>query len=697
MWESGCEHKRGMKGVDRDMKIKNEYSAIYILVFCFILLLKGNLVHAADFPGTVIYEDLNDTYSFYERAVTLDNGDLLVTWQREFPLRTNWQGMESFYFYRSSDQGKSWHKTSELNPSLYSGLSGDKMGMPGMFVLPERLGEYPAGTILFAVCDWDINSSYCINIWRSSDQGNSWQWHGKLAPRGEDTVSGTGSVWEPEFIVGKNKELLCFYSDERQKGYDQCIAMEVSRDGGKTWNEYKILAGEYKEGWRRGVDPSLWRPGMPRVIKLKDGTYFMVYENIATENSGIITFRTSENGIDWGSITQAGTEIESGRYAAYQCPMLAYIDDGSTYGTIFVRGMNDTCSPSQLFVSSDKGNTWKIMDAPLVLRQAEERGSAWSGTFLTSGNKLIEINNFFNGVNNQIKCGSGILAGDMIIVDGANYRMRNGDTRLSLDDSGGSLDWGNKMILWMQNNLLTQSWKFHNIGKNFVLICNYSNLALDIKDGSMQAGLRVQQWDKNFSTAQQWEFVPVEDKFVVRNKRSGLVLDVENGSASEGNYVIQNYIDNTSTQKWKLERIFDVVQLIPYNVNDCLVYCDRNYNTIIANKSDGLEFESSLWRQIPALNGGAGFSFESVYYPKHYLRHYQGKLRVSSDDGSQIFKDDASWLAVDGLKGKDSNSLSLIPSNIAGNYMRHQDSYLKITPIVTELDRADATFYAKWQ
>lgn len=68
---------------------------------------------------------------------------------------------------------------------------------------------------------------------------------------------------------------------------------------------------------------------------------------------------------------------------------------------------------------------------------------------------------------------------------------------------------------------------------------------------------------------------------------------------------------------------------------------------------------------------------------------------VSRDDGSQIFKDDASWFAMSGLKSED--GVSFMSSNIEGNYMRHQNSYLKITPVITELDKADATFYAKWQ
>ena len=121
--------------------------------------------------GTLIYGNSDDDRCFYERMVQLPNGDLLATWQREFPLVTDWSGMKSFYFYKSSDQGKTWTFLSELDPSDHPGLSRDKMGMPGLFVLPQQMGEYPAGTILFATSDWDINAEYCVHIWRSTDNG----------------------------------------------------------------------------------------------------------------------------------------------------------------------------------------------------------------------------------------------------------------------------------------------------------------------------------------------------------------------------------------------------------------------------------------------------------------------------------------------------------------------------------------------
>lgn len=56
---------------------------------------------AEDAKGYTIYGDINNKYSFYERAVQLSNGDLLATWMREFPIKTNWSRMKVPQFYKS--------------------------------------------------------------------------------------------------------------------------------------------------------------------------------------------------------------------------------------------------------------------------------------------------------------------------------------------------------------------------------------------------------------------------------------------------------------------------------------------------------------------------------------------------------------------------------------------------------------------
>ena len=675
------------------MNLRVKRILLLFAVFTMVVNLPMSLALADDADGTTIYGDTTYDRCFYERVVELSNGDLLATWQREFPIVTNWSGMKSFYFYKSSDQGKTWSYASELDPSDYSGLSRDKMGMPGMFVLPQALGNLSAGTILFATSDWDANSSYCIHIWKSTDNGATWSLHSNLASRG----SVSQSVWEPEFAVSSDGDLVCYYSDERQAGYDQCLALEISSDGGITWGDYTIIAGEYDVNWVRGVDPSMWRPGMPRVMKLKDGTYFMAYENIADGNGGIISCRTSSDGINWGSTTILGTTVTASDTAAYQCPEIAWIDDGSTYGRIFLRGMNDTCSPSLCYTSTDKGQTWQLIDVPLTAVRKESVGSGWSGTFLSVGSRLVELNNYYNGSYNEIRCGTGILYEDQLIVDGADYKITNVASGYCLDDAGGSTSWGNEMILWSDNGLHTQSWHTKNVtGEYFTLICNFSDLALDNPNGSLQSGTRIVQWDKNYSSAQRWKFIPDSNGYYkIQNEASGLYLDSENQSTSLGVNVVQNSSSSSNTQKWTVERIYEIARLRSYNISDCHVYHDSSNSVLIANQSTTMSLYSSQWRVVPGLADSSYISLESVDNPGYYLRHYNGNVLISQNDGTQTFKEDATWRMRTGLA--DSGCVSFETYNFDNIYMRHYNSYLIISQISTATDQADATFHITYQ
>ena len=80
---------------------------------------------ADDATGTTLYGNTTDDKCFYERMVELPNGDLLATWCREFPVVTNWQGMKSFYFYKSSDLGKTCNLVCELDPVAFDVISKD--------------------------------------------------------------------------------------------------------------------------------------------------------------------------------------------------------------------------------------------------------------------------------------------------------------------------------------------------------------------------------------------------------------------------------------------------------------------------------------------------------------------------------------------------------------------------------------------
>ncbi len=100
--------------------------------------------------------------------------------------------------------------------------------------------------------------------------------------------------------------------------------------------------------------------------------------------------------------------------------------------------------------------------------------------------------------------------------------------------------------------------------------------------------------------------------------------------------------------------------------------------------------KDSEWRVVPGLADSSCVSLESVNRPGCYLRHRDGRLTLSQDDGTDLMHGDATWKRVPGLA--DAGCVSLESYNIPGNYIRHRDGVLYITGITSQLDQADATF-----
>ena len=93
---------------------------------------------------------------------------------------------------------------------------------------------------------------------------------------------------------------------------------------------------------------------------------------------------------------------------------------------------------------------------------------------------------------------------------------------------------------------------------------------------------------------------------------------------------------------------------------------------------------------VPGLSDSRGVSFESVNHPGHYLRHYNFNLRLDADDGSDIFRQDATFFRRAGLADSDWASFESV--NFPGYYIRHNNFALGIVLITTETEMQYATF-----
>jgi hypothetical protein len=100
--------------------------------------------------------------------------------------------------------------------------------------------------------------------------------------------------------------------------------------------------------------------------------------------------------------------------------------------------------------------------------------------------------------------------------------------------------------------------------------------------------------------------------------------------------------------------------------------------------------DDSRFRIVPGLANGTDISFESINFPGYYLRHKNYILYVEKDDGTQIFKNDATFKRVGGLASASWSSYQSF--NFPDRYIRHYNYELRIDPIATNSEKADATF-----
>ncbi|GAA3834629.1 hypothetical protein GCM10022226_65120 [Sphaerisporangium flaviroseum] len=104
-------------------------------------------------------------------------------------------------------------------------------------------------------------------------------------------------------------------------------------------------------------------------------------------------------------------------------------------------------------------------------------------------------------------------------------------------------------------------------------------------------------------------------------------------------------------------------------------------------------YQDQQWRLVPGLADSAGVSFQSVNYPGMYLRHSNYALVLATNDGTTVFRSDATFYRTAGFA--DSSWTSFRAYSHPDRYIRHYGYVLRIDPITSgssATDRQDATF-----
>ncbi|WP_126664886.1 sialidase family protein [Haloterrigena salifodinae] len=341
--------------------------------------------------------------AMYPRVVRLDcddaEGETLLATFEQYGTGDDESEQPYFPLYRSEDGGRTWSRFSEIRDTQNGwGLRFQ----PTLFELPESIGPWSAGTILAAGnAIPEDRSRTKIDVYASEDGGRNWSYVSTVATGGKAVPRvGATPVWEPEFAIDADGDLVCYFADERhrEEGYNQLVGHRVSGDGGQTWGE---------ETFDAAIPDGEQRPGMPVVTKLPDSRYAMVFEIVGPKYEGGIFIKTSPDGRDWGDPADIGFPVQTEEgYQLTNGPYITWTPAGSDEETVLVSGktLRDSDgnqapgSGRTLLATTDfsEFDSWEAVSAPLQFEDAIDVGHetvGWTTPLLPSpdGDRLLQL------------------------------------------------------------------------------------------------------------------------------------------------------------------------------------------------------------------------------------------------------------------------------------------------------------------
>ncbi|MFM9555114.1 RICIN domain-containing protein [Streptomyces caniscabiei] len=471
--------------------------------------------------------------SLYPRALRLQhngsaNGTLLATFEQY----TN--GTPVFPIYRSTDNGNSWSKLSDVADTQ------NGWGMrwqPELFELPTAIGDFPAGTILAAGDSVPSDRSATkIDVYASTDRGQTWGFVSNIATGGSafDT-NGQTPVWEPFFLVSDGK-LIVYYSDQRDPDHGQKIVHQVSTDA-RTWGPVVDDVA---------MPTASDRPGMPTVAKLPNGKYVLSYEyGGAPEGNFSVYYKISSDPEAFGSVTGIPLRTTGG-VVPQSAPYMTWLPTGGANGTLALSAN----SAEDLFINTQNGaaNTWTRISANVA------GGYSRGMTALPDGHSLLILSAGRGGSNlsNPVTYSTIDLGGG--VSDGATYTMTNANSALNLTIVGGSTTNGTTATQQNPTTSTNQRWRFEQQSSGYFKIFNVaSGKVLGVQNQSTADGATVLQWDDNGTPDHEWAIAPhPAGGYSITNRISGKFLEIPSASTIVGTAAVQWSSTTCGCQRWNL-------------------------------------------------------------------------------------------------------------------------------------------------
>jgi len=499
---------------------------------------------------------LMDEITFYPRLIRLAhsgeaNGRIMLSVVTDTPSHTG-------VIFESTDDGRSFHEVGRIADPWGAAPRGGCCS--SIFELPRQIGSMPAGTLLWASTMGRNAGEARIRLWKSNDLGRTWTFVSTPYAAPNDL-----GVWEPEMSIDAYGRLVIHFADEtEQPEHSQILARVVSEDG-VNWSEKHATV-------RSSV--AHYRPGMPVVAELPDGSYVMAYEicAMAAPYHCDVRLRYSSDGWNWGDETDLGVRPTTvdGKYFTHT-PTITWVPGDSPDGRVLLigqilqerSGAVAEGNGATVFVNTTNARGyWYEIPAPVEVPDARDAVCPnYSSTLLTTadGTGLIEVATDQPPGENTcaayVDTGSAIGSGEVRKLPRQWHRLVNVASAHCLDVAGGSSESGANIAQWLCNELPPQDFRPEKAGDGlFRLQARVSGHCVDVV-GPVEAGADVRQQTCSDTPTQLWRFHEVgRDYYRVADRSGTYCLEVVGGSPAPGADVVLGCCADRASQTWRLER-----------------------------------------------------------------------------------------------------------------------------------------------